>query len=84
MKFELTTTGFSYNDEAAEKLQSLGFEFRDVSPCMFILSTKQKLTKEISIEINSLEELMAFSEKWGELVISHNPPGIEIYDDYRE
>ena len=40
-----------------------------------------------TVEINSLDELNAFAEKYGELVISiepHGSPWIEIYDDYRE
>ena len=39
------------------------------------------------IEINSLDELIQFSEKYGELIITGNYKGlkeIEIYDDYRE
>jgi hypothetical protein len=38
------------------------------------------------IEINSLEELVAFIDEVGEIIISKdNPmPEIEIYDDYRE
>lgn len=38
------------------------------------------------IEINTLEELVAFIDEVGEIIISKdNPlPEIEIYDDYRE
>lgn len=35
-----------------------------------------------SVEINSLEELRAFTEKYGRVIIEGS--GIEIYDDYRE
>jgi hypothetical protein len=47
-------------------------------------------TKLWVMEINSLEELMKFSKKYGELVIrdddwaAKDMPMIEIYDDYRE
>lgn len=35
------------------------------------------------VELNSLEELMAFSARYGALVVDDGP-SIEIYDDYRE
>ena len=46
-------------------------------------------TMEWTVEINSLDELNKFSDKYGKLVLSHraygsNSPQIEIYDDYRE
>ena len=34
------------------------------------------------LELNSLEDLMAFTKKYGPLVVSDKY--IEIYDDYRE
>ncbi len=42
-----------------------------------------------SVDINSLEDLIAFKRKYGDLVIETNlwdgkTPHIEIYDDYRE
>lgn len=39
------------------------------------------------VNIESLEELMGFIEKYGEVVMGDGPfgePCIEIYDDYRE
>ena len=46
-------------------------------------------TMEWTIEINSLEELNAFADKYGQLVVSpeaysSKSPEIEIYDYYRE
>ena len=49
-------------------------------------------TQEYNIEINTLEELVAFSKKYGELVFKDDNdygkekdiPSIEIYDSYRE
>jgi hypothetical protein len=35
-----------------------------------------------TIEINTLEELIALSEKYGEIILDGD--SIEIYDDYRE
>ena len=40
------------------------------------------LFKSWHVEINSLEELVNFSNKYGTLVF--NEDTIEIYDDYRE
>lgn len=37
---------------------------------------------EYSVIINTLEELMAFIEKYGMIVLDEDK--IEIYDDYRE
>ena len=49
-------------------------------------------TQEYNIEINTLEELVAFAKKYGKLVFyddnfygkEKDIPSIEIYDDYRE
>lgn len=36
-----------------------------------------------TVKLNSLKDLVEFSKKYGELIISESP-SIEIYDDYRE
>lgn len=41
------------------------------------------------VEINNLDELLAFNKKYGDLILSRTEsepsyPEIEIYDDYRE
>ena len=36
------------------------------------------------VEIGSLEELIALAAKEGSLIITDDPPAIEIDDDYRE
>ena len=80
MKFLLSTSGNFYSEEQAEELKTLGFKFTETRP-----EKKKNLfmpTESVEIEINTLEELVAFSEKWGNLIIS--PKTIEIYDDYRE
>ena len=46
-------------------------------------------TKEWVVEINTLEELLKFINKYGQVIIGSwykykNLPSIEIYDDYRE
>jgi len=78
MKFTLLTTGYFYpNEEDRLKLQEIGFEFEHSDYSKFKKSNKQP-----EIEINSLEELISFSNKFGEVII--NDGSIEIYDDYRE
>lgn len=38
------------------------------------------------IELNSLDELVAFADRWGSIIVSvyGEFPRIEIYNDYRE
>ena len=80
MKFDLSTVGYFYTVEDAKKLEELGFQFDnngyDKRLC------KRIITRSVEINISSLEELLEFSKKWGELIISGNE--IIIYDDYRE
>ena len=47
-----------------------------------ILVPKEIEVTEAFVEINALEELLAFVAKYGRIVLSENE--IEIYDDYRE
>lgn len=78
MKFVVSTTGFFYPGEKDRlKLQEIGFEFE---PSNFL--DFRKTSKKPEIEINSLEDLIFFSNKFGDLIISNGC--IEIYDDYRE
>jgi hypothetical protein len=78
MKFTLSTTGYFYpNEEDRLKLQEIGFEFEHSDYLKFKRSNKQ-----LEIEINSLEELISFSNKFGAVII--NDSSIEIYNDYRE
>ena len=59
-------------------------------PCREAVFNRE--TQEYNIEINTLEELVAFAKKYGELVFKDDNlygkekdiPSIEIYDDYRE
>ena len=76
MKFELITTESVYNEDEIEELKPLGFEFN------FKNGGYWKTNKEVSIEINSIDELMDFIKQYGRIVIEDNT--IEIYDDYRE
>jgi hypothetical protein len=87
MKFTVTTTDYIYNIDEAEKLMGLGFEFEGSSNASRLRIT----TKDPEIEINTIDELMEFVKKFGDIVVSEPlfpekdaNPKIEIYDGYRE
>jgi hypothetical protein len=78
MKFTLSTAGLFYpGSERRGKLEEIGFKFKPYHYKEFII-TNDKPT----IEINSLEELVAFADEWDEIIVRNGE--IEIYDDYRE
>lgn len=78
MKFNLKTTAYLYKGEEVKELQELGFEFKksDMKDKFYI---KDKL---VEIEVTSLEELISFIKKYGQIILDEN--SIEIYNDYRE
>ena len=84
MKFKLSTSDSFYSEGAARKLERLGFEFEpyedggfsDLSRPMYMLD------KEPEIEIGTLEDLITFSNQWGQIIV--NGDCLEIYDGYRE
>lgn len=80
MKFNLSTVGHFYTVEDAKKLEELGFQFDDNGFDKRIC--KRIITRSVELNISSLEELLAFSDKWGLLIISSNE--IIIYDNYCE
>lgn len=77
MKFNLSTSGDFYTVEGAKKLEELGFEFEDNGFSEHLC--KRMITNSVEINISSLEELLEFYDKWGELIINSNE--IIIYDD---
>lgn len=87
MKFRLWTTRVSYTKEEAEELSKLGFEFK---PLPYKTATPLfYLTNHPVIEISTVEEMMSFVSKVGDVILldTHTKDGIpllEIYDDYRE
>jgi hypothetical protein len=85
MRFELSTSGSFYDPGSVKDLEKLGFTFEVLKDPMFS-DLKGKLhktnTEPVTIEIDTLEELVAFAKEWGELVVDSE--SIEIYDDYRE
>jgi len=92
MKFKLRRTGSFADDEDKAKYEELGFKFNpycgllgDSYPWM----TSWDDNDELQIEINTLEELLKFIDKWGTIVLGHDYDDekryrLEIYDDYRE
>lgn len=78
MKFTLSTSADCYTKDAAAKLEKLGFKFEESQENDKFID----YLHEPTININTLDELVAFSVEWGKLVFS--PNSIEIYDDYRE
>lgn len=80
MKFKVTTSGAFYTEAQAEKLKKLGFTF---GVNEYDTRGRPYMTGcNVEVEISTLEELIAFSDEWGEIIVSDGE--IEIYDDYRE
>jgi hypothetical protein len=78
MEFTLSTAGYFYpNEDDRKKYEELGFKFEPSDYLKF-----RKLDINPSIDFNSLEELIAFANKFGDIIVSEGH--IEIYDDYRE
>jgi len=82
MKFRLTTTKNFYTEEEKEEVKEFGFEFEAEPTPLEDVEYYLPSYSSVEIEINSLEELMAFSKKWGKLILSNDT--IEIYNDFRE
>jgi hypothetical protein len=77
MKFTLSTAAYYYPEEAKRiPLEKLGFRFVKSDYKAYHISGVP------TIEINSLEELIDFSNKWGSIIVEGD--SIEIYNGYRE
>lgn len=77
MEFILSTSGYFYPEkEEREKLESIGFTFKPSD------SQGYTIDGEPTIKIETLQELIDFSNEWGQIIVSDGH--IEIYDDYRE
>ena len=80
MIYSLSTSGSFYSDGYSMKeLEKLGFAF---TPCESPKNTFYIINDSAQIEINSLEELIAFVNKYGRIVLTND--SIEIYNSYRE
>ena len=71
-----------YSPEEAERLKLLGFAFEPSDSMPGELELMIEGMGEI--EFDSIQELIDFAKEWGELIIKHDPPSIEIYNNYRE
>lgn len=66
--------------------------FHEKCPCENANKSTDSILDDVplwTIEINSLTELIDFIDKYGQVILAHNPrgdifPNIEIYDSYRE
>ena len=81
MKFTVTTAGYFYDASKLSKYEDIGFTFKGYKDH----SDRAVIDNgEVEVELNTLDDLMAFSDKFGQLVVSNDPPSITIYDDYME
>jgi hypothetical protein len=77
MKFTVTTSKYFYPDkERRSELEKIGFTFKPSDYKGF------SIVGEPTVEIKDLNELIQFTDKWGEIIVGHGT--IEIYNDYRE
>jgi len=77
MKFTLSTSGHFYPQaDRRKELEEIGFTFNPSDYKDFTIEGSPE------IEINSLEELIQFANKFGEIIVGDG--SIEIYNDYRE
>ena len=82
MKFKLTTAGYYYKKESANYLGRLGIKFIESGRGTGIPGIFTVTQEDTYIEINTIEELVALTEEYGDIVFDGEE--IEIYDDYRE
>lgn len=77
MEFTLSTSAHFYpNADRRKELEEIGFTFKPSDYKDFTIEGSP------TIEINSLEELIQFADKFGEIIVCDG--SIEIYNDYRE
>ena len=77
MKFSLGTIGSAYSKDEKDKLMALGFRFRREYENLFCIEGY-----EPEIELNSLEELVNFTNRYGQVILEGNE--MTFYDDYAE
>ncbi len=85
MKFTITTSGTLYSsEERISELKEIGFTFTpmDNNGPIRLSEPTFRIQGEPTIEIKDLEELINFSNKWDEIIVSDGY--IEIYDSRRE
>lgn len=84
MKFKLRTAGRLYTEENKAILDTLGFKFKEGTVA---LTAVEKYCLDDSVQptrtINTLEELLEFTVKYGDIIMREDNT-IIIYDDYIE
>ena len=81
MIFSVRTVGSQYRDKAeVESLKGLGIVFEVKVDIRGAVIWFRKSYGQV--ELNSLEELVAFTDKYGRIIMEGE--GITIYDDYIE
>ena len=79
---KLRTAGYFYNEGDTEHLEELGFTFREHAMYLANRLPKLIICGKPEINFSTLEELMAFVSKHGQVVLDDDT--ITIYDDYLE
>ncbi len=80
MTFTLSTSAYFYCDSDIKKdLEEIGFTFKKTE----LKDKEYYIQGSPEIEIDSLDELIKFSNKFGNIIINSYGT-IEIYNDYRE
>jgi len=78
MKFKLYNVEICPTKEYAAKLAILGFETIERQDC----GLRIKHSNDLTIEINTLEDLVKFTKEYGSIVLDGDE--LTIYDDYME
>ena len=79
MKFKVETVGSFYkNEKDIKRLKSIGFVFKEA----YDPSWGSFISDETTINIDSLADIVKFTETHGQIILEGNL--IRIYDDYNE
>jgi len=88
MKFKLTMSANWVSEGAKKDYEILGFKFQYDKDAPHKSEPWYVSCSDASIDIYSIEQLMEFSKKFGQLILFsssiNQEPSIEIYNDYRE
>ena len=83
MNFKIKNKGSLHNKEFdMERLRNLGFSFELYDHDTYY-GDRYLILGEGNVELNSIEDLVSFVEKFGQIIILDKNT-IEIYNDYRE
>lgn len=82
--------GFASEEEHDARFPAEPWRSRGVSHRLWEKGDERGIERVVqmeawTIEIDTLDELIAFADAHGEIIVgAGDPPSIEIYDDYRE